>query len=157
MQMRVGGFSRLVIGAAMVLAAPLAVAQYKCQVNGKTIYADAPCAPNAKHVGALEDRLTEEQKMERRQVTSRERNQLGEIKTDTEVDRRQHSRMAEQVAAQDRMVAGIKASRCASAQRDLQSAKRSVAIFQDVGMQRSLNQRRAEQDAAERRVRDECN
>lgn len=157
MQKHVGGFTRLAIGLAMVVAAPLAAAQYKCQVNGKTVYADAPCAPNAKHVGALEDRLTEEQKMERRQVTNRERNQLGEIKADAEADRRQHSRMADQVASQDRMAASIKASRCSSAQRDLQSAKRSVAIFQDVGMQSSLNQRRAEQDAAERRVRDECN
>lgn len=130
---------------------------YKCTVGGKTIYADAPCAANAKSVGALEDRVSRQQQLERQAVIRSERGQLGGIEADSAAEKRDRARVADALASRDRAEANIKASRCAAAQRDLQSSQRAVAVYKDVGWQNSLNQRKAEQDAAERRVRDECN
>lgn len=57
----------------------VAQAQYKCVVGGKTVYADAPCAPNAKHVGALEDRLTDDQQIQRLEQSIKERRERNRI------------------------------------------------------------------------------
>lgn len=47
------------------LAASPALAQYKCTINGKVVYADAPCARDAKPVGALQDSVSKDQEIQR--------------------------------------------------------------------------------------------
>ncbi|MFZ2269065.1 MAG: hypothetical protein WAV95_15930 [Azonexus sp.] len=140
----------------LVVTAP-AHAQYKCTISGKTVYSDVPCAANAKPVGALEDQVSRQQQLERQAVIRSERGQLGGIEAEGAAEKRDRGRVADALASRDRAESSAKASRCASAQRDLQSAQRAVAVYKDVAWQNSLNQRRAEQDAAERRVRDACN
>lgn len=147
----------VIVGVMVGLFSGGAQAQYKCTINGKTVYADVPCAVNAKPVGALEDRVSRQQQLDRQAVIRSERGQLGSIEADVAAEKRDRGRVADALASRDRAEASIKAARCASAQRDLQSSQRAVAVYKDVGWQNSLNQRRTEQDAAERRVRDECN
>lgn len=143
---------------ALAISLPtISFAQYKCVINGKTVYADAPCAADAKHVGALEDRVSRESQLDRERINNKESRHLGSIETDNLQERRIQERDARNAMARDRAEASIKASRCASAQRDLQSAQRASAVYRDLGMQHSLNQRRGELDSAERRARDECN
>ncbi|RIX47481.1 MAG: DUF4124 domain-containing protein [Rhodocyclales bacterium GT-UBC] len=143
---------------ALLLSTPgLSFAQYKCVVNGKTVYADVPCAADAKHVGALEDYISRESRLDRARVVNRERNHLGAIESENDADRRRIAQSIEQIRANDRAAANLKAARCSNAQRDLQNAQRASAVYRDLNMQNSANQRRGEIDSAERRVRDECN
>lgn len=141
----------------LFFVASTAQAQYKCSINGKTVYADAPCAPDAKAVGALEDHVSRDAQRDRERVLRREQRQLGGIQAEQEADRRQHARQVEAVVAADQANASIKSSRCASARRELQTAQRATAVYRDVGWQNSMNQRAAERDQAARRVSDECN
>ena len=135
----------VILGLACLLAASNAMAQaYKCVINGKTVYADAPCAQNAKNVGAPEDHLSDERQLQRLQQSIKERRQRNAIESNQEsiylADQRALAAQANAEAVQGR----AKASRCTSMQRELSQNKRSVAFYQDLGMQRSLT--RAEQE-----------
>lgn len=132
----------------LVLFAPPALAQYKCTSKGQTVYSDAPCAPDAKHVGALEDRVTDQQRVDRMRQTNRARSERNAIEA------REASEEAERAAIQqeraDRAAARAEAERrdrgrrCDQARRDLRYAEQAKARYQDFGMQNSLRQREQE-------------
>lgn len=146
---------------AAALWSPFACAQYKCVVNGKTVYADAPCAANAKHVGELQDRLTEEQQVQRLQQSIKERKERNRIEGQQdaafESQQRSMQRQASAEQSQARADESIKHRRCAGLQRDMDYNKQGVARYQDFGWQRSLteqeNQLKRNREAYDRECR----
>lgn len=143
-----------------ILAAP-AFAQYKCQVNGKTVYADAPCAANAKHVGELQDQLSDEQQSQRLQQSIKERKERNRIegRQEAALDSQQRS-IQRQVSAeqsQARVDEAARKRRCASLQQDMDYNKQGVARYQDFGWQRQLteqeNQLKRNREAFDRECR----
>lgn len=136
--------------AACLLAATNATAQaYKCVINGKAVYADAPCAANARNVGALEDQLSQERQVQRLQQSIKERRQRNSIESSQEADFQARQRVmvsqANAEAAQAASANRAKASRCTDQQRDLRYNQQAQARYRDFGWQNSLSQR--EQDA----------
>lgn len=127
---------------AIAISSPAMAQAYKCVINGKTVYADAPCAPNAKQVGALEDRLTEDQQIQRLQQSIKERrarNRIeGQQNAEFEAQQNAIARQAAREEAQAQANEAARQRRCASLQREMTHNKRGMAIYQDVGMQRSL-------------------
>lgn len=136
-------------------------AQYKCVVNGKTVYADAPCAPNAKHVGELQDQLSEEQQVQRLQQSIKERKERNRIEGQQdaafESQQRAASRHVSAEQAQARVDESNRQRRCAGLQRDMDYNKQGVARYQDFGWQRSLteqeNQLKRNREAYDRECR----
>jgi len=147
---------RFIFAVFLASTATGALAQYKCAIAGKTVYADAPCARDAKPVGELQDSVSAQQRRERAQVAAREHAQLGLVQEQQYRDQRIQSIRAENANAQMRAEQAARSSRCASAQGDKTYNDRRVARYQDWGWGNSQQQARAERDAAERRMRDSC-
>lgn len=135
-------------------------AQYKCTSKGQAVYSDAPCAPDAKHVGALEDRVTDQQRVDRMRQTNRARSERNAIEA------REASEEAERAAIQqeraDRAAARAEAERrdrgrrCDQARRDLRYAEQAKARYQDFGMQNSLRQREQEIKGLREAIEKDC-
>jgi len=138
---------QIIILLAALISLP-AWAQYKCVVNGKTIYADAPCAPNAKHVGELQDQLSEEQQVQRLQQSIKERKERNRIEgqqnAQFEAQQRSQFAQANSEASQTLANDAAKARRCGSLQRDMDYNKQGVARYQDFGWQRSLTEQESQ-------------
>ena len=130
------------------LAASPALAQYKCTINGKVVYADAPCARDAKPVGALQDSVSKDQEIQRlRQSLSekRQRDALeGRQSSEIQTRERNNERFAANEQAMARDAAAAKQRRCANLEYDIKENQRGVARYQDFGWQRSLTQRENE-------------
>lgn len=131
---------------AVFVSAP-ALAQYKCTVNGKTTYSDAPCAANARYVGALEDNVSARARADAELLRRKEAIERGQIDRQQNNDLRQTQRALTQQAAAEDAAARAKSARCADHQRDLASNKRAQARYQDWGWQNSLNNRQQEAKA----------
>lgn len=136
-------------------------AQYKCVVNGKAVYADAPCAANAKHVGELQDQLSNEQQVQRLRQSIKERKErnLIEGQQDAAFDSQQRAiqRQVSSEQVQARADESAKRSRCSSLQRDMDYNRQGVARYQDFGWQRQLteqeNQMKRNREAYDRECR----
>ena len=137
----------VVMAFGLLLAIP-ALAQYKCVINGKTVYADAPCAPDARHVGRLEDRVSAEQHRDRQILTARQKAERDRIETREERQlRADQEALADQRQRQAKRAADEKrerAYRCDSARRELRRAERAGAAYQDLQMRRSAQLRENE-------------
>lgn len=131
------------------LAAATAQAQtYKCVVGGKTVYADVPCAPDARNVGAMQDSLSEDQRIQRLQQSIKERRQRNSIEGQQNAEYEHRDRMLAQQAANEAAQARARESsrqrKCSNLDYDIKSNQRGVARYQDFGWQRSLSQQEAE-------------
>lgn len=135
----------MVLGA--LLAGP-ALAQYKCVINGKTVYADAPCAADARHVGRMEDRVSASQQRDRQALSARQRGERNHVEAREEMRlRADQGALAEQRDRQAKRAAEEKrerAYRCESARAELRRAERASAAYQDLQMQRSAQLRENE-------------
>lgn len=123
---------------------PIVLAQYKCVVNGKTVYADAPCAPDAKHVGELQDQVSKQAEIDRLRQSLSEKQQRNRIEAreDAAYSAQQRA-MQQQVAAeaaQARADDSAKRRRCANLQSDIDYNRQGVARYQDFGWQRQLTE-----------------
>lgn len=151
---------RLVLSLFMISFAPLAAAQYKCVVGGKPVYSDAPCAANAKPVGALEDRVSQRQLQDRAALSAKERSERRSIEArqDAEFRAGQYAVGAAMASeqSQQRQAAQAKADRCAGAQQDLQDNQRAQARYKDWRWQNSLSQREQEARGIRETIRQDC-
>ena len=147
---------RIYLLVVLLFCAGAAHAQYRCAVGGKTTYSDVPCSANAQAVGAMQDQVTYEQRLDRARVNAREGRQLGPIESEKALDNMRHQRMGDAVAAQERAGQRERSSNCNRARSDKRWADRSVAIYKDAGWQNSLNQAKREQDSASSAMRDSC-
>lgn len=137
------------------LATP-ALAQYKCVINGKTVYADAPCARDAQPVGAMQDSVAQRNEIEALRRSLSDQQKLQRLEQGKSAEQARFDSQAASIAEADRRAAAARATRCASAQGDKTYNDRRVARYQDWGWGNSQQQARAERDAAERRMRDSC-
>ncbi len=136
-------------------------AQYKCVINGKTVYADAPCAHDAKSVRALQDTLNEEQQIDRLNQSIKERRQRNAIEgghaADYQAQQRAVNKQVATEAAQAQASEAARKRRCANLEYDMRQNQRNVALGQDVGWQRTItqneNELKANRDAYERGCR----
>ena len=69
----------LTLALALALFPMAAQAQYKCTINGKTVYADAPCARDARPVGELQDSVSKDQEIQRLKQSLKEQRQRNAI------------------------------------------------------------------------------
>lgn len=139
-----------------VLGMSCAQAQYRCGDGGKTTYSDVPCGSKAQAVGALQDNLTNEQRLGRARVSASESQQLKAIEKEKAKDDRRQQHYVEAVAAQDRAEQRRKAAKCNHALQEKQAADRHVARYQDKGWQNSLNQAHKERESAANAVHNSC-
>lgn len=126
---------------ALMSFSALAHAQYKCTVNGKSVYSDEPCARDARDVSAAQDRVTREQQIQRLELSIKERQERDRIERREAVEeaiRKDEARRKAEVAAANRK------RRCGELRHELKWNERSVARYQDFGWQRSLAQQEAE-------------
>lgn len=125
-----------------------AFAQYKCTINGKVVYADEPCAPNARHVGALEDRVDAKARAEAEVIRRKEAMQRGGIERRENAEfQGQQRAAARHIEAEQQQAASAeraRRARCDQLSRDLKWNERSVARYQDFGWQRALTQQEQE-------------
>lgn len=132
----------------LALVAFSAQAQYKCTINGKTVYADAPCAHNARPVGALEDSVSQQQQIERLRQSLKEEKQRGAIERQQGAEVQARERSVERFTANEQAAteraAAAKQRRCADLEYNMRQNQRGVALAQDVGWQRTLTQRENE-------------
>lgn len=143
-----------------VFSAP-AHAQYKCTLNGKTVYADMPCAANAKPVGALEDHVSKDAEIERLRQSLSERRQRDRLEGREDAQFQAQQRVTQQVisaeASQARYEQAAKQRRCAEIQDNINRNRQGVARYQDFGWQRQLteqeNQLRRNQESFDRECR----
>ncbi len=140
--------------------ATAALAQYKCVVGGKTIYADAPCARDAKPVGELQDSVSKDQQIQRLKQSLKEEQQRGAIERQqgAEVQARERAteRFVANEQAQARAADAARRQRCANLEYDIKENQRGVARYQDFGWQRSLTQRENELKANREAYEREC-
>lgn len=157
-----GTMKRLIVFATILgLSSGQALAQYKCTINGKTVYADVPCAHNAKPVGALEDRVSRDAEVERLRQSLSERRQRDRIEGREDAMLQSQQRAMQQAIAaeadQARADQAARQRRCAYLQNDVTRNRQGVARYQDFGWQRQLteqeNQLRRNQDAFDRECR----
>lgn len=133
----------LLIAAVVVFSAP-ALAQYKCMVNGKATYSDAPCASNARYVGALQDNVSHSARQDAELLRRRQAIERSQIDREQDASLRQtHRALSQQAEAEDDQ-ARAKVARCAQHRQDMASNKRAQARYQDWGWQQSLNNRQQE-------------
>lgn len=152
--------SKILIGVLLIAFSPLAAAQYKCVVGGKSVYSDAPCAANAKPVGALEDRVSQRQVQDRAALSAKERSERRSIEArqDAEFRAGQYAVGAAMASeqSQQRQAAQAKADRCAGAQREMQDNQRAQARYKDWQWQHSLSQREQEARGIRETMRQDC-
>lgn len=148
MQIERGSFFLAVGLAVAVLWSGAVQAQYKCVVGGKTVYADEPCAANARHVGALEDRVDSRAQAEAEMLRRKEAMQRGRIERRENAEFQSQQQAAERyVAAEQQQAAAAERARkqrCAQLEHDMKWNQRGVARYQDFGWQRSLTQQEQE-------------
>jgi hypothetical protein len=143
-----------------VVTLPVA-AQYKCLINGKTVYADAPCASNAKPVGELQDSVSKDQEIQRLKQSLKEQRQRNAIegKQDRDYQNLQRATATQNAneAAQARANEAARQRKCANLEYDMRQNQRNVALGQDVGWQRTITQHENElkrnRDAYDRECR----
>ncbi len=146
---------------ALTLCSTAAQAQYKCTINGKTVYADAPCARDAKPVGELQDSVSKDQEIQRLKQSLKEQRQRNAIDGRQEADHQALQRATDaqiaNEAAQARVAESARKMRCAGLERDIQRNQRTIALGQDVGWQRTITQNENElkqrRDAYDRECR----
>lgn len=142
------------------LAAFPALAQYKCTINGKTVYADAPCARDAKPVGALQDSVSKDQEIQRLRQSLSEKRQRDALegRQDAAIEARDRNtdRFVANEQAMARDAAAARQRRCARLESDIKENQRGVARYQDFGWQRSLTQRENELKANREAYDREC-
>ena len=149
------------LAALLALVAFSAQAQYKCTINGKTVYADAPCAHNAKPVGELQDSLSQQQQIDRLKLSIKERRERNAIdgQKDANYQALERATASQNAAetAQARANESARKQRCATLESSMRYNQRSVALAQDVGWQRTLTQHENElkqrRDAYDRECR----
>lgn len=126
---------------ASFLATSPALAQYKCEINGKTVYADEPCAADAKRVGAPEDQVSVEQQEQRQELNLKERQQRDQIeaKENAEFEARQRAATKEvkkQAAEAERLrqeQEGVRLQRCADLERYITWNERNIVRYKEFG------------------------
>jgi hypothetical protein len=146
----------ILVALAMSAAALPCMAQYKCVVGGKTVYADQPCAADARHVGELQDQLTNEQRIQRLEQSIKERRERNVIEGREAAVEEEKQRAAQRYIAAEEEQARAKRQRCDALAREVRSNQRSVAFYQDLAMQRSLTQRERELKANVETYEREC-
>lgn len=133
-----------------------AAAQYKCNINGGTVYSDTPCAANAKNVRAPHDSVTQEQYL-RKQIQN-----LQDQRRKAQIEQREA--IEDEISAIEdaqRKQAKLQAARdkkreCDELKRQMASNKRDLARYEDFGMASSHRQRQYELRDNEERYRREC-
>jgi hypothetical protein len=146
---------------ALAICSMASQAQYKCTINGKTVYADAPCARDAKPVRELQDSVSKDQQIQRLQQSLKEEKQRGTLERQQGAEIQARERTTERFVAneqaQARAAEAAKRQRCAGLEYDIKENQRGVARYQDFGWQRSLTQRenelKANRDAYDRECR----
>jgi len=140
--------------AALSLAA--SAETYRCNAGGKAVYSDTPCAGQSARVDSGADYVDQRAEIDALRRRLSDKQQLQRIESQQAAEEARFRAQASAVAAEDRRKASERAARCSAAQSDKTYNDRRVARYQDWGWQHSQNQARAERDAVDRRVRDNC-
>jgi len=139
---------RTLLGVILICWCGISVAQYKCTVKGKAVYSDAPCAVDARYVGALEDSVSDRAQADAAALQRKQAAQRSAIdRRDAEQTERNQRTANNQFAAEQAHAANAERnrnSRCSSLQYDINANQRGVARYQDFGWQRSLTQQENE-------------
>lgn len=142
---------------AALLFATAAQAQYKCTVNGKAVYSDAPCAADARYVGRMEDSVSSERRIQRLEQSIKERRERNEIEHDEHAAMRAGQRAMAEEARAEAAARAAQQRRCNELARNVQRNRGDVAFYSDLGMQRSLTHHetaaRRQQESWERECR----
>lgn len=151
---------KLIFAVFLASTATGALAQYKCTINGKTVYADAPCARDAKPVGELQDRVSADQQIQRLKQSLAESQQRNAIESGQNAGVQARERATERFVANEQAQAraneAARRQRCANLEYDIKENQRGVARYQDFGWQRSLTQRENELKANREAYDREC-
>lgn len=143
---------RVLLVVLVVLSGSAAAQTYKC--GG--VYSDVPCSGQGGRVVSGASAPDQRAEIDALRRALSDKQQLQRIEREKANDESRFRAQAEKVAADDRRAAQEKAARCNAAQADKTYNDRRVARYQDWGWQNSQNQARAERDAVDRRVRDNC-
>jgi hypothetical protein len=149
------GLSIALAVAGMIYSAS-AMAQYKCSINGSTVYSDTPCAANAKSVRAPQDSVTEEQYLRKRIQTLQDERRKAHIERREAYDDEINAAQSAQRKQAQAQASDDKKRRCADLQREIASGKRALARYEDFRMPASHRQRQNELIENEDRYRREC-
>lgn len=105
---------RLTLLLSLLLCSGLVQAQYRCEVNGKSVFSDVPCAHNAQYVGAMQDASNSSERIRQERQNMRDRSQIQSIEYQRQRDHYNQSRLIAETAAADRAAAS---ARCSQARR----------------------------------------
>jgi len=132
--------------ATLFLAPTIGLAQYKCVVDGKTLYAERPCAPGAKAVTLPRDNLvTPDERDEAKARVARQTRVAEEIAALNAAEQAKVDRRAEAIAAAEKR----KTERCASLLRTAQGAQNEAQKYRyHQGLIDDALRRRREAEAA---------
>ncbi len=147
---------RLAIGLVLAVLATGSMAQYRCEVNGKTTYSDAPCAANARYVGALQDNVSQRAHDDAVQLRRNQARERARLDRDQDMAMRQGQQALQRQTMAEDAQTRAKASRCAEHRRSLARNQRDQAFYQDLGMQQSLTNRQQEARAINDSIFREC-
>lgn len=139
-----------------IAASSSALAQYKCMVNGKATYSDAPCAANARYVGALEDNVSAGARADAELLRRKQAMQRNQIDRQQAAEFNQTQRALVHQAAAEDTVNRIRSDRCANQRQNLARNQRSQDLYRDLGMQHSLTRREQEAKAINDNIFREC-
>lgn len=140
----------------VLLSGSVSAETYRCTTAGKTVYSDLPCSGQGGRVVIGSESVPQSAEIDALRRAMSDKEQLRRIEQEKATDEARFRAQAEKVASEDRRAAQEKAARCNAAQADKTYNDRRVARYQDWGWQNSQNQARAERDAVDRRVRDNC-
>ena len=142
---------------ALLLLPIVAGAQtYKCLLDGKTVFADSPCAPDARPVGGAQDQVDPQARQDAEALRRKEAAQREVIESREAGEEARQRQAAKQYLAEEAVVDQEARRRCAQARQDQARAQRDKAYYQDLGWQQSLIRAKAEEDAAASRVFRDC-
>ena len=130
----------------LVSLSATASAQYKCTVNGKTTYSDAPCAGSqGAYVGKMQDSVSERARMDAELLRRKDAMQRNAIERREAAQFRRDQELLGQMHADDQASKSAAARQqqrnCANLKRDMTWNKEDIARYQDFGWQRQLTQR----------------
>lgn len=129
---------------------------YRCKVGAKTVYADTPCAANAQRADAMQDNLTEQQVIDRLKLSIKERRERNQVEGQQAATIAQQQQAAALENARAERAENTRKAKCAAMARSMQRNDRNKAIYQDLGMQRSLTYEEQQKKAAAETYWREC-
>lgn len=141
----------------ILLFSTATAAQYRCIVGGQKVYSDQPCARNAQHVGALEDKVSADRAAAARRQADANRREAAAI-AEAEA---MAAEVKERAAAVRRASAPPPVDRCAEARKELARLREPLVMYalaphRPGNMGREANERLDQIGRAEIRVMEVC-